>query len=134
MLTAPGLNERMDYLPLASLALRFWNLFWRRRRAPNTIKQSTRTRRGSADSTRLERTHGQPWWWRWFPDSRAAGVATENSAKTALVNHLSLKSSRARGAGRVVSSVSRAPIFLFSEIGGGGDRSVAGAAELGGRC
>ncbi len=53
MLTAPGLHERLDYLPLPR-SLSDSGFYFGEGAAPNTIKQSTRTRRGSADSTRLE--------------------------------------------------------------------------------
>src|SRR4029077_18006038 len=98
MLTAPGLNERMDYLPLTLSLSDFGNLFWRRRRAPNTIKQSTRTRRVSADSTRLERAHGLPGGGPGFRIRTRPAWPLKNQRKRALVNDLSLKSSRARGA------------------------------------
>ena len=111
MSTAPRFNEHLDYLPLTLSLSDFETKVFIRGRAgvarpiPGNNRPAPAAARLTAPglNERIDCPGGGAGF------RIAARVATEESAKTALVNHLSLKSSRARGAGRVVSSVRPIP-------------------------
>src|SRR5271165_5815711 len=114
MSTAPGSNERMDHhwrrLSLSNFGIHLSVGEGAAQSIGSNNRPAPAAARLTAPGGLNERA------WTALVVALVSGFARgrrgppKNQRKRALVNHLSLKSSRARGAGRVVSSVSRAPI------------------------